>query len=279
MSPERIIRKKIGELLIERNVITEEQLKIALEEQKKKGGYISQHLISLGLATEFDITSCLASQYGFPYLPLKNYNIAVDMLDIIPLKLIKVYSILPIDKIGKILSVAMADPLNDGVIELLKQITNCEVEVFISTYSELNAMIEKYFGVKLRKIDRNILDEKDLLRQNITQPFIQTIGYQGPERRRYRRVDVELEMNFILQGKSFKAKINNISFGGIFFIANSFIPIDTDILCKIYLETPIDAVVQVVRVEKIIDKFDIAGLFSFLTDDDRNTLVELIKKK
>lgn len=187
MSPQRVIRKKIGELLVERNIITEEQLKIALEEQKRKGGYISQHLISLGFAKEFDISNCLASQYGFAYLPLKNYNIPSEVLEIIPLKLIKIYSIFPIDKVDGVLTVAMADPLNDGVIEMLKQITNCQIQVFISTYSELNKAINKYFGPRLKELDTATFNGEDLLKEDIAQPFIQTLAYSGPERRKYKR--------------------------------------------------------------------------------------------
>lgn len=292
MSPNRVIRKKIGELLIERGIITEEQLNIALQEQKRKGGYISQHFISLGFATEFDIAICLANQYDFAYLPLKNYNIPDDVLETVPLKLIKIYSILPIDKIGKVLTVAMADPLNDGVIDMLKQITNCEIEVFISTYSELNQTINKYFGQRLKIIDKNIIDEEDLLKEGIAEPFIQTTSYAGRERRRYKRMDVELEMSYFLQGKIFQTKIKNISYVGIFFVSEVSIPLSTDIFCKINLkEIPIDTVIQIVRVEKLreirkvdsyevsVENFGIAGFFNFITDEDKKKLIAFLKEK
>lgn len=292
MCARRIIRKKIGELLIERNIITAEQLNAALEQQKKKGGYISQHLISLRAVTEADIANCLATQYDFAYLPLKNYSISPEVLEIIPLKLINVYSILPIDKIDGIVTVAMADPLNDGVIEMLKQITNCEIEVFISTYSELRMAIDKYFGQKIKEMEKYTINEKDLVKGNITQPFIQTLAYGGPERRRYRRIDIELDMDYFLQGKAFKAKIKNLSFGGIFFVSQAFLPIDSDVLCKIYIKNMfIDAVIQIVRVEKTkevkkidsyevsIDSYGTAGFFSFLTDEDRKKLFVFLKEK
>ena len=80
MLPLRVVRKKIGELLLQRNVITLQQLNAALEEQKKKGGYLSQHLIALGFASELDIAHCLSNQYNFAYLPLKNYNIPREIL-------------------------------------------------------------------------------------------------------------------------------------------------------------------------------------------------------
>jgi hypothetical protein len=290
MSPQRVIRKKIGELLIERKIITKEQLSKALQEQQVKGGYISQHIIAMGFATEFDIAHCLSSQYGFPYLPLKNYSIAASILEIIPFKFIKIYSILPIDKLGDVLTVTMADPLNDGVIEMLKQITNLDIEVFISTYSDINHAISRYFAHRLREIDKYVIDEEDLLKEGITRPFIQTVSYSGMERRRFTRVDVELDMTFFLQGEAFKAKIKNICFIGIFFICDSFIPLDTNILSKIKIKDKfMDAVIQIARVEKIKEfqqvesyeitlwKYGIAGFFNFITDEDRKRLAIFLK--
>src|SRR3989338_6429982 len=98
MAISRVLRKKIGELLIERGVINPKQLQKALEEQKRKGGYLSQHLISLGFTTEADIAHCLSNQYNFAYLPLKNYNIPDEVLELIPLKWIKIYTLIPVDK-------------------------------------------------------------------------------------------------------------------------------------------------------------------------------------
>ena len=99
ISARRAIRKKVGELLIERGVITPEQLEKALEQQVQQGGYLSQHLISLGFASEVDIANCLSVQYNLGYIPLENYKIPSYLLETIPLKLIKIFSIVPLDKI------------------------------------------------------------------------------------------------------------------------------------------------------------------------------------
>lgn len=288
----RAIRKKIGELLIERKIITTEQLEKALEQQAQKGGYISQHLVFMGLATEVDIARCLSVQYNLGYLPLDNYKISPHALETIPLKLIKIFSLLPLDKIGNILAVAMADPLNAGVIELLRQITNCDIEVFISTHSELSRAIDRCFAKKIKDMGKYAISEDDLLKEGLVQPFIQTAGYDGQERRRYKRINVELEMEYFFYGKTFKAKVKNISYMGAYFLCASFLAIDTDILSKIYLESkPIDVVVHVVRIEKLdaadqvkqeevaADGYGIAGFFSFLTEDDKNKLISFLKEK
>jgi len=288
----RSIRKKIGELLIERGTITPEKLEKALREQAAGGGYISQHLISMGFASEADIAHCLSVQYNFGYLPVENYKIPPHLLDVIPLKLIKIFSILPLDKTDRLLTVAMADPLNEGIIEILRQITNCEVEVFISTYSELSLAISRYFAKKMQDMDKYAISEEDLIKEGVVRPFIQTVGYSGQERRRYQRINVELDMEYFLYGKIFKARVKNMSYLGIYFVCPSFIPLDTNILSKIHIkERPIDVVVQVVRVEKMeegdpkkkddpfVGGFGIAGFFNFLTEDDKKKLISFLKEK
>jgi hypothetical protein len=92
MSLLRSVRRKMGDLLLERKIITQEQLNLALEEQRKMGGYLSQHLIALGFVSELNVAYCLSNQYNLAYLPLNNYCVPDEVLDIIPLKWIKIYT-------------------------------------------------------------------------------------------------------------------------------------------------------------------------------------------
>ena len=284
MSPKRILKAKIGQLLIERNLITREQLDLALKEQKEEGGYISQHLISMGFVSETHIAECLASQYGFAYLPLERYEIDPNTLRIIPFKLINIYSFLPIDKAGNSLNLVMADPLNEGVVEMLKQITGCDIEVYISTYSEIRQAIEGYFSQELQELGQDRVNSGELIREEMLESFIQVKNYgDGKEKRKYRRKDVDLEMTYFLQDKRCKGRIKNLSYGGLMFTTDLFIPVEkniyTNIVCKIHTQDiNINAVVQVIRVENIEgDKFSIAGFFNFITDDDRMKLALLLK--
>lgn len=294
MTPIRIVRKKIGELLIERGTINQEQLNLALDEQRRKGGYLSQHLVALGFAGEMDIAICLSNQYNFAYLPLRNYDITKEVLELIPLKWIKIYTLLPIDRMGNLLTVAMADPLNEGVIQMLEQITNCEIEVFISTYSELNEAIIKYFSHKLKDLKEAYLDARDLGKIKTANEFIQTKKYAGPERREYVRVNKELAMSYYFHGKTFHAETRDISYGGVAFISRVFIPLDTNLACKINLKAgraPIDAITNILRVGSKRgmetqppqdsleeERYEIAGIFDFMTPEDREVLVEFLKE-
>ncbi len=285
MSPQRILKTKIGEMLIERGLISKEQLAAALAQQREKGGYISQHLISLGFVNEIHIAECLASQYGFAYLPLDRYQISPQTLKTIPFKLINIYSLLPIEKAGNSLDVVMADPLNEGVIDMLKHITGCDIEVFISTYSQIRQAIDTYFYAEMQDASLGKLDAVELIKEDMLKSFIQVKDYgDGREKRRYKRKDVDLDMVYFLQNKSYKAKIKNISYGGFLFSSESFIPIEkniyTNIVCKILTQNvEISAVVQVVRVEKTGEsQYSIAGFFNFITDEDRMKLTLLLQQ-
>lgn len=142
----RVVKKKLGEILIERKVITREQLDEALKEQGKNGGMLSQYLVKLGYVREEDIVGCLVVQYGFPYLPLANYEIDHGSIERVPEGLARKYCLIPIDNISSVLTVVMANPLDTDAISELEGLTGCKVQVFIGATSEISQAIEKYYG-------------------------------------------------------------------------------------------------------------------------------------
>jgi len=137
--------KHLGELLIERGIINREQLAMALAYQKEKGGLFGEKLVELKFATEEDIAQALTAQYGFPYLPLSNYEIDQEVIGAVPENVCKQFCLIPIDKIGKSLTLAMADPLNVQAIEDVELITGCAVQTFVSTSTDIKATITKYY--------------------------------------------------------------------------------------------------------------------------------------
>jgi len=138
--------KHLGEVLVERGVINHEQLNISIEHQKKNpGNLLGEVLVELKFATEKDIAQALTCQYGFPYLPLGSYEIDADVIQSVPEKICRQFCLVPIDKIGKSLTVAMSNPLNLRALEDVELITGCSVQVFVSTATEIKTSIEKYY--------------------------------------------------------------------------------------------------------------------------------------
>jgi type IV pilus assembly protein PilB len=144
---ERASNKHLGELLVERGVIARQQLEAALEYQKQnKGALFGEALIKLGSATEEDIAQALTCQYGFPYLPLANYEIDPEVLSAVPGNICEQFCLIPIDKIGKSLTLAMSNPLNIKAVEDAELLSGCTVQIFVSTVSDIRNAIKKYYG-------------------------------------------------------------------------------------------------------------------------------------
>lgn len=145
MIAKKIISKQLGELLIERGSITQKQLDYALELQKDKGGLIGEILVDLGYCKEIDIAQALTAQYDFPYLPLANYDIDSEIIKLIPERVCRQYLLIPIDRLGDNLTLAMSNPLNVLAIEDIETLTGLEVQTFVSTASDIKKAIEKYY--------------------------------------------------------------------------------------------------------------------------------------
>ncbi|MBF0479433.1 MAG: hypothetical protein HQL26_08115 [Candidatus Omnitrophica bacterium] len=137
--------KKLGEVLVERGVINHQQLNKALEIWETKGGLMGETLVDLKFATEEDIAQALTCQYGFPFLPLTNYEVDPAVIHSVPKKICQEYVLAPIDKIGKSITLAMANPLNTFAIEEIEKVTECSIQVFVSTGTEIKKFLEKNY--------------------------------------------------------------------------------------------------------------------------------------
>ncbi len=141
----RINLKQLGELLVEAGLITKDQLQRALEAQKDKGGLIGQVLVDLGYVSEEAIAQTITAQYGFPYLPLENYEIDSEIVKIVPKNVAIQYCLIPLDKIGSNLTIAMANPLNNQAVEDIALLSGLYVQLFVSTATDIKKAIEKYY--------------------------------------------------------------------------------------------------------------------------------------
>lgn len=141
----KTVNKQLGEILIERGIINRAKLEEALKSQKESGLLLGEALVALKYVTEEDIVQALTCQYGFPYLPLSNYEIAPEVLATLPVNVCKKYCLIPIDKIGKSLTLAMDNPLNLQALEDIELITGSIVQAFVSTTSDIRSAIKRYY--------------------------------------------------------------------------------------------------------------------------------------
>ncbi|UCD55407.1 MAG: hypothetical protein JSV93_01000 [Candidatus Omnitrophota bacterium] len=142
----RLVKKQLGELLIERGIITKAQLEKALQVQKEKGGLIGQILVVLGFTKEEEIAKALTVQYGFPFLPLESYELNKNVVRLIPENVCRQYCLIAIDKIGDTLTVSMSNPLNMKAAEDIELLSKCNVQIFVSTMTDINKALDKFYG-------------------------------------------------------------------------------------------------------------------------------------
>jgi len=140
------LSERLGELLIKRNFITPEQMKKAQEEQKLKGGRLESNLIKLGYIKEDELLSFLSAQYRVPSVKISKIEINPNIVKLIPPSTSKKYFIIPINRVGPKLTLAMADPSNIVVIDEIKFMTGFNVEPVVASETEIVDAIKKYYG-------------------------------------------------------------------------------------------------------------------------------------
>jgi len=140
-------RKKVGDILIDKGLISNDQLNQALKEQKKTGHKIGQILVESGMITEEQLIETISERLKIPKISLDQMVIDPSVVGLVPVEVARRYCLIPAFRIGDNLTVAMSDPLNIIAIEELKYLTKCEVKRVISSHNEINAAIDQYYSV------------------------------------------------------------------------------------------------------------------------------------
>src|SRR5438046_1200858 len=137
---------RLGELLTKASLITQDQLKEALKLQKETGGKLGETLIKLGFVAEEDITECLSQQFGVPSINLAHFDIDSSVIKLIPSDVARKYNILPVNKTGATITIAMADPTNVYAMDDIQVITGYNVEPVVASELGIKSAIDNYYG-------------------------------------------------------------------------------------------------------------------------------------
>lgn len=143
----KTLRKKIGDILIAKGLITTEQLSSALEEQDSSGGKLGQILIERKLISEDELSEAISERLGIQRISLKSLVIDPRIISKVPVELARRYELIPVFKIGDMMTVAMADPLNIIAIDELKYLTKCNIKRVIASGAEIADAIDEYYSV------------------------------------------------------------------------------------------------------------------------------------
>jgi type IV pilus assembly protein PilB len=156
---------RLGELLVREKLITPMQLRRAMEEQRGAGGRLGHALTKMGYLDENALTSFLAKQYGVPSINLQDFEIDPEVLKMIPKEVANRHQVIPINRSGNTLMVAMADPSNIYAIDDLKFVTSYNIDVVVASETAIADALEKYYTSSVSFDDVMIdfvEDEEDL---------------------------------------------------------------------------------------------------------------------
>ncbi|MFY9751311.1 MAG: type IV-A pilus assembly ATPase PilB [Candidatus Acidiferrales bacterium] len=137
---------RLGEILVKDSLISADQLKQALDYQKKSGGRLGTCLVKLGLVSDDDITAVLSRQYGVPSINLKFYEVDPAVIKLVPQETAVRYQIVPLSRVGSTLTIAMTDPTNVFAMDDIKFMTGFNVEPVVASETAIGEAINKFYG-------------------------------------------------------------------------------------------------------------------------------------
>ncbi|MFH0827380.1 MAG: ATPase, T2SS/T4P/T4SS family [Candidatus Omnitrophota bacterium] len=149
----------IGQMLIQEGVITPEQLELVLKEQQKTGELLCSSIVKLGIVPEEKIFAILSRQLNVPYVRLKDEVIDPAVIQRVPAKFASHYKIVPLEFHNDTLTLVMRDPLDIRTLDDLKLLLGAEIKGVLSSESEIDDAIRKYYGVGAETLEQIISDK------------------------------------------------------------------------------------------------------------------------
>ena len=139
-------RKRLGEILVQAGVIDEARLRAALVEQRRWGGHLGRILVDMKVVSEDTLVRALSHQLNFPIVNLERRNVEHDVLELVPGELAERHSLIPFNREGKFLDVAMSDPTNLGIIDELRIRTRLNVRPYLAGPKMIERALVKHYA-------------------------------------------------------------------------------------------------------------------------------------
>lgn len=142
------IRKRLGEILVNQGILTEEILAKVLNEQKKTKLRFGQYLIRQGIIKEKQLIDLLSEQLNIKKYQFQEYPLDLDLVRYIPIDIAQKNQIVPLKSRGNLLEVGIIDPLDIKILDYIEKLTNLEIEPVICSEMEINQLINSMYGVQ-----------------------------------------------------------------------------------------------------------------------------------
>ncbi len=171
-------KMRLGDALIQEGLINEEQLQQALALQKKSGKRLGAVLVEMHLVTEHDIVQILSKQLKIPFIDLSNYLIDPVIAKLVPEHIAKRHMLIPINKVGNKLTVAMVDPLNIIAIDDIQLMTGLMVKPVVATQTDINKALQDAYGAVAQQ-DKLMDELVDISKDSAETDDLEQLGELG----------------------------------------------------------------------------------------------------
>ena len=148
-----VIRERMGRLLLEAQLVSEDQIQEALQVQRSKGIRLGSILVGMGAVSEAILLEFLSQQYGVPTVDLSCCKIEREVLNLVPIDLAQQYMIVPVRQFRSRLALAMVDPSNIAVIDEMRFRTGLHVTPLVAMESDIQTAIRRWY--ELEPSERN----------------------------------------------------------------------------------------------------------------------------
>ncbi len=157
-------RKLLGRILKDMGLVTEAQIQEALAVQKERGGAIGEILVERNYITREDLTLALASQAGMEVVNLDDLQIPQDVMDMISPSIAQVYRVVPVRHQDGVLTVVLADPTHLKALDDLRFLLNCEIKGAVATEASVDRTIQEHYSIQ-----ENITDLLDQMQEGVAE--------------------------------------------------------------------------------------------------------------
>lgn len=200
-------RKRMGDLLVDEGLVTEEQIEIALRAAKEDGVMLGEKLIQLGYVTQDSVADALSNQLGFPRVMIENEYINEDLIQLVPGEVLRKYTMIPLNYCEgnlNMVKVAMEDPMDMNAIDNFAIVTNLQIEPVIATKYEIESALDKYYSdAETRRVLERFKsehqqdleeDEDDGFDEQVdNSPVVQLVRQMMHQAARQRASDIHIE--------------------------------------------------------------------------------------
>lgn len=178
-------KKRVEEILWAEGLLTEDQIRETLAEQRRANLFLNEALVQLGYVTEEQIASALSKRCSLPFLKSEQYDVPKEILDTFPETMLREYQFVPLDKVGDLLILLGATILDRDVLREIQRLSGCQIYQYVGTWTDIRQAIDRLYtkedeGEDLTSLGKLLLSEGESSETPAAQAS-ETPAAQAPE--------------------------------------------------------------------------------------------------